>query len=295
MTKRRPIMLLAIGAAVIATAAAGLFFLTPSDDAPEDRALAVMQALATGDPETIAAAGVELEESAIAALSGATGLIEDPAVVSASAHDGDPVVSVSYTLDGEQHRAALPMTRVGGSLVPEPDALFAAVTADAPMMIGDALIPASTPTLLIPAVYEASAAPADFLAGEARISALAGADIMSPLDAELLPEASSLAQSRLDAYATDCATASDIPGGCGIVLPWAADLRDVDSAEMTIERFPSITLSETSFLADDGILIAVVHGTGHDGKPLTATYRTESWTLRGDVSFTADTIVLSVW
>nr|WP_017203945.1 hypothetical protein [Microbacterium barkeri] len=62
-----------------------------------------------------------------------------------------------------------------------------------------------------------------------------------------------------------------------------------------IERSPTVTLTPTAFVADGGILVATITGTGQDGSPRTTTYRTDSWSVRGDVAFSADGIELSVW
>ena len=50
-----------------------------------------------------------------------------------------------------------------------------------------------------------------------------------------------------------------------------------------------------TFHADGGVLVATLTGTGTDDESAAVTYRTEDWTLRGDVTVKNAGVVLSVW
>jgi hypothetical protein len=43
------------------------------------------------------------------------------------------------------------------------------------------------------------------------------------------------------------------------------------------------------------VIVATVTGTALDGSAKSITYRSTNWSLRGDVTFEDDDIVLSVW
>ncbi|WP_091231451.1 hypothetical protein [Microbacterium sp. 3J1] len=116
-----------------------------------------------------------------------------------------------------------------------------------------------------------------------------------------------LAQVELDEHLEQCA-AEGMPGGeaspgCGIRLPWGTEFAAVDDAALRIEQLPRLELEGDSdgegdyegFVADGGILVATVTGTGHDGAPRTETYRTESWSVRGDVVVSDGAVRLEVW
>ncbi|WP_144877103.1 hypothetical protein [Microbacterium sp. 1.5R] len=107
------------------------------------------------------------------------------------------------------------------------------------------------------------------------------------------------AQAELDEHLEQC-TATGAPNGtvpesCGIRIPWGAEFSTVTDARFRIERMPQITLSDDGFVAEGGALVATVTGTGQDGAPRTETYRTENWSVRGDVDRTRTGIDLTVW
>ncbi|GAA5197308.1 hypothetical protein [Microbacterium jejuense] len=104
-------------------------------------------------------------------------------------------------------------------------------------------------------------------------------------------------QEQVDAYADACAEpAAAVPGHCGIVIPWAADLAQLTSVAFRVEQRPTVAISADggSFAATGGVLVASVTGTTRDGVAATFTYRTDAWTLRGDIDDEGDRIVVSV-
>ena len=114
-----------------------------------------------------------------------------------------------------------------------------------------------------------------------------------------------LAQQSLDEHLEDCTSAEIaegvVPDGCGIRIPWGTEFAAVDDVRFRIEQLPMLTLTadgvtaEDGFIAEGGILVATVSGTAQDGSPRTETYRTESWTLRGDVTVEDGEVDLDVW
>lgn len=110
-----------------------------------------------------------------------------------------------------------------------------------------------------------------------------------------------LAQAELDDHLEQC-TALGMPGGsappgCGIRIPWGTEFAAVDDAAFRIEQLPRLELDADGqgFVAAGGVLVATVSGRGQDGAPRTETYRSESWTVRGDVDVRGDAVTLDVW
>ena len=69
----------------------------------------------------------------------------------------------------------------------------------------------------------------------------------------------------------------------------------MDAIRYRIDTAPVITLTPAGFTAEGGVLVATITGTAQNGEAGTATYRTDSWSVRGDLAFTADGLLLSVW
>lgn len=114
-----------------------------------------------------------------------------------------------------------------------------------------------------------------------------------------LSDPTALAQRALDEHLEGCtaeeAAGGAVPEGCGIRIPWGTEFAAVDSVRFRIERMPLLQLSDDGFVADGGILVATVSGTGQDSARLTQTYRTESWTVRGDATVSDGEARLQVW
>lgn len=108
-----------------------------------------------------------------------------------------------------------------------------------------------------------------------------------------------LAQQTLEAQLEECAgevaVGGAVPEGCGIRIPWGTEFATVDETRFRIERMPLLELSAGDFVARGGVLVATVTGTGQDGAAKTETYRTESWSVRGDVIISGAQVDLDIW
>jgi hypothetical protein len=108
-----------------------------------------------------------------------------------------------------------------------------------------------------------------------------------------------LAQQTLEAQLEECAgeviVGGAAPEGCGIRIPWGTEFAAVDETRFRIERMPVLELADSDFVARGGVLVATVTGTGQDGAAKTETYRTESWSVRGDVIISGAQVVLDFW
>lgn len=114
-----------------------------------------------------------------------------------------------------------------------------------------------------------------------------------------IADAQTLAQQQLDEHLETCtaeqSTGGAVPDRCGIRIPWGTEFAAVESVRFRIDRMPVLVLTDDGFVADGGVLVATVTGTGQDGAARTETYRTESWSVRGDVAVDGDRVDLDVW
>lgn len=285
-----------IGGAIAAVVAAGalVWLLLPRSGA-EEHALAYLQALADGDITAVEATGVDVSATAAAAFADASEHLSAVAIESSTAGDQSADVVVSYELAGERHESILTLSQHKGRWVPDAASALGSVQFSVPAGIADAVLSADE-IVLLPAVYEASVSPSAFLDGSATVEVPLSSTQQVDIDAALRPEAAEIAQTQLDEYLGDCTKpAAEAPPACGITIPWAADFSQVSEIRYRVEQSPTISLPPTGFLADGGVLVATVTGTAHDGSAKTLTYRSTNWSVRGDVSFADDDIVLSVW
>ncbi|MFK3676129.1 hypothetical protein ACI2IP_00270 [Microbacterium sp. NPDC090218] len=295
------------GAAAVVAVAAGVWIWqsTSRTPTPEESALSYLRALESGDPDAVEGAGVDVSAEALGAFAAATDFIEDAAVRTVSGGDGRPpgdekaTAEVSFLLDGEEHTAELSLTAVEGRWTVDASGfgtMTATTTTGSFVAIGAQTFPISKKTALLPAVYTIAAAPTTLLEGQSSMLVLPGEDSEIALDATVRPEATAAAQEQLDEHLTACtAPAGAAPEGCGIRIPWGTDFRAVSEFRYRVEELPVVTIEGTEFRADGGSLVSTVTGTGQDGTERTTTYRTDSWSVRGGVAFTADDLVLSVW
>ena len=293
--------------AIVVAAAAGLWVWQATTRAatPEETALTYLRALESGDPAAVKATGIEVSSSALTAFTAATALVEDVEVTAAAGEGRDAVdgakttVETSFRLGGEAHTAELSLTHTGGRWTVDASGLgtmTATTTPGAFLAIGDVTVPARHAVPLLPAAYAVAAAPSDLLDGEAALVVLPGNDSALAVEASLRPEATVAAQEQLDEHLAICtAPGSAPPEGCGIRIPWGTEFRTASEIRYRVEQLPTIVLAGTGFTADGGVLVATVTGTGQDGAERTTTYRTDSWSIRGDVSFTADDVALTAW
>jgi hypothetical protein len=243
---------------------------------------------------------MDVTEQAAESFEAASGRVEEPRVESVVDAEDSATVTVSYAIADERLDAVMELARVDGRWIPLPGTATGEVRATATIggfvAIGDVVLPADAPIRLLPAVYALAPAPTAMLDGAATVRVLPGDTADVELTATLRPEATDIAQEQLDAHLAECtAPAATVPPGCGIRIPWAADLTAVSGIRYRIEQSPALTLSATSFRADSGVLVATVTGSGFDGAERTVSYRTQSWALIGDVAFTAEDIVLTAW
>lgn len=104
-------------------------------------------------------------------------------------------------------------------------------------------------------------------------------------------------QDLLDEHLKACAasTAAVAPEHCGISIPWGTEFGSVTGIRYRIEQMPHLTIDGEEFTASDGVLVATVTGTGHDGAARTETYQSANWAVRGDVHVAGDTATITVW
>lgn len=288
-------------AVVVLVITLGGWFLVSSlrSPSPEDAALAYLRALEDGDPQAVKATGAEVPASALAALDGATARIEHPAVTAVQGTGEARRVEVSFRLDGEEHDAELSVSAVDGRWVVDSSwlgALEPNTTIGTAVTIGEAALPGGEQTALLPGRYRVAAAPVALLDGTADAVVLPGETTTVELQTVLRPDAVEAAQRQLDEHLETCtAPAPSPPPGCGIRLPWGVDFRAVTEIRYRIDQQPTVSLTPPGFHAAGGVLVATVTGTGQDGAPRTTTYRSDDWSLRGDVEFTAEGLRLTAW
>ncbi len=292
--KRRAAWITAGTLAAALVAAALVWFLIPRGSA-EDQALAYLRAVADGDVAAVEATGLDVPPATASAFADASDRLSEEAIVSSATDDRSAVVTVSFELAGTRHESTLKLSQQQGRWVPDAATAFGSVHFTVPAGIAGTVLPADRVPLL-PGVYEVSAAPAQFLDGSATVEVLPGIMQEIDVDATLRPEATDTAQAQLDEYLATCTkpAAEAIPS-CGLAIPWAADFSAVSEIRYRIEQTPVVALTPAAFQADGGILVATVAGTALDGSAKTLTYRSTNWSVRGDVTFTDDDIVLSVW
>lgn len=295
---------LAGGVAALVVIGAGLWIWQSTNRPPtaEEAATSYLRALESGDPSMVAATGVAASSTALDAFAGATKLIEDAEVTSAPVdHDGTEkaTVEVSFRLDGEKHTAELSLMPIDGRWTVDASGLgttTATTTIGSFVSIGEAFLPVGEPAALLPAEYTAAVAPSSLLDGRSTLRVLPGERSALAVEASLRPEATTTAQQQLDDQLGACtAPGSAPPEHCGIRIPWGTEFRAVSEYRYRVEQLPTIVLDGTGFRADEGVLVSTLTGTGQDGTERTTTYRTDSWSVRGEISFTADDLVVTVW
>lgn len=293
--------LIAGGAAIVVVIGAAAIWIWQSS-APvsaEDAATAYLRALESGDSAAVEATGIAVTPDALAAFDEADALIDEAAVMAVEQTDATATADVSFTLGGETHDAELSLALTDGSWTVDASGLGTVAATTSPgtaFSLGAATFTASDDIVLLPAAYTAVAAPTDLLDGGVDLVVLPGEQTEIAIDAMLRPEATAAAQQALDEHLEECTSSGEVvPDGCGIRIPWGTDFRDVSEVRYRIEALPTIVLSESGFTAAVGALVATVSGTGQDGTARTLTYRTDDWSVRGDVTFSDRELVLETW
>lgn len=310
MTPRgRRAALVATGVLVLGAVGAGVWWQAASrPPTAEQAAAAYLRALESGDGDAVAEVVPGLVPSAVRAFDGATALITD-AELRGVEPEGDDVASaeVSFRLAGENRAALLTLTLRDGRWGVDESGLgrlTATSSLGSFVAVGGQMLATGEEALLPPAEYEVSAVPTELLEGAATVTVLPGGESAPAVAATRRPEAEDAARAQLDARLERCtAPSSDSAGdaaarpaaGCGIRIPWGTEFRSIDDVGYRIERAPALELADDTFRATGGVLVATVHGVGQDGTQRTVTYRTSSWSVRGDVDYTADDIILTPW
>ena len=277
----------------------------------EDAARSYLTALSQGDLDTIQTMRDQrLDEDAELILATAfadAAYVEDPKIddigegsggvlaVRATAEIESERVDVSFDLvRGDDGDWALRGDYLGSATV---EAHIEEGTALPAVWIGDALASSGAESALLPARYVATAAPRGVVEGEAELHVAAGDSTAVELTATLTPEATVRAQEQIDAYAQGCAVpATTVPDNCGLVVPWAADLADLERIAFRIEQLPTVGLSpgSASFDATGGSIVATATGVTHEGTPASFTYRADDWSLRGTLELSGEEMLLAV-
>ena len=301
MTRRGAWVLAGAIALALLLLAAGLWIwqATSRPASAEDTADAYLRALESGDADALTAVSATVPETALTAFAAAEERISDVTLTSVDPRGDTASAAVSFVLAGEQHTASLSLSQSEGRWRVDASSLGtvkAEVSTGGFIAIGDATYAIDEEIALFPAVYAVAPAPRALLAGETAAIVLPGDPVEVALEVTLLPAATAAAQTVLDEHLDDCTKGgAEIPSGCGIRIPWGTEFQAVSDIRYRIETPPVLALTPTGFDAVSGILVATVTGTGQDGAPRTTTYRTESWSLRGDVSFTETGVDLAVW
>lgn len=310
MTRRRG-GLLAIGIGIMLLVAAGtvagiwIWQTASRSPSAEETTRAYLQALTVGDADAVVSTGVSVSDDARAVFAGASAFIDDAAVVGVEERGGSATADVSFRMGDRDRTATLTLERRDGGWRLDSSALAlldVRMSTGSAVVIGEVAVSAEKPLALLPAVYDVAAAPSALLEGGTTAALLPGETTAVEIDVEVRAAATDAAQDVLDEHLETCTAEGDsasdggaTPEGCGIRIPWGVDFREVTDVAFRIETLPTVSLTPTAFTAGGGVLVATVDGTGHDGSARTITYRTESWTVRGDVAFTTKGIELTVW
>lgn len=294
--------------AVAAVVAVGVWWSasrTPSAGEAADRYL---RALESGDYAAIESMFAQPPDDTVAAaFSSAESYVSDAGVKELATAEGEADVRAEAEIGGERRSLSFTLTSTDGGWLVTPDSLAlvrvettfgeAGAGGDS-VWIGDALIPTGTDVAVLPAVYVVEAAPRALLSGSATAAVSSDGSVQEvAIETALTPEATTVAQERLDAYLDECAApATAVPVACGIRVPWAADLTGLDGIAFRIEERPVLALSAdgSGFEATGGVIVATATGSSRTGGTGSFTYRADDWALRGSVEFTGDAMVLSV-
>ncbi|WP_019181223.1 hypothetical protein [Microbacterium yannicii] len=309
--KRAAVIGIVVASALVVGGAGAAWFLMTRPPSAEDAARTYLSALSEGDIDTIMSMRDDrLDDDGERILSAAftdAGFVEDATIDRMrEGQDGAVAVDATASIDGERVDVSFRLARGGdGAWVLGGDYL-ASATVEAQLeggaalpavWIGDALVPTGQTVALLPAAYVAAAAPRSIVEGETEVAVGAGAPVEIEVTASLTPDATGRAQEQLDAYAQACAEpATAVPDNCGLVVPWAADLAELERIAFRIEGLPAVTLSPdaASFAATGGIIVATATGRTREGTPGAFTYRADDWSLRGTLRLSGDEMLLTV-
>lgn len=310
--KRTGILGIAVaGAALLVLGVLGIgWMLTRSGDtgAPESAEAAAwryLHALEEGDydavaellPDRAGASDRAIED----AFRGASGYVTQPRIQEQVPDaSGETGFRVAVRLGGQEGTVFFGLAQHDGAWVLASDylaTLEVSTTLGTHVMVGDALVAAGQ-TSVLPALYPVRAVPEGILSGEVLVAVTNEVPVSTRIEAAVGPDADVRAQAALDAHLAECtAPAASVPAGCGILVPWGADLAAVSGFRYRIDTDPTISIAAAgeSFVATGGDLIVTATGTTPEGDTASFTYRDADWTLRGTVGFEADALILTVF
>jgi hypothetical protein len=310
--KRAAVVGIVAGAAVAVAAAGAVAWILLRPASADDVARDYLAALTEGDWEAIDGMRADrladdAEQIVADAFVGAAGYAQEPRIVTVGEErDGRVDVEATAEIDGSSRDILFTLTRVGSDWKLAGEDFLASLTVRAAIedgttlpavRIGDAVAPTETAVALLPAVYDIGPAPPGVLEGGAVVGVSNDEPATVEVAASFSPDAATQAQEQLDAHVESCTRASaEVPDHCGLIVPWQADLAELERIAFRVERLPEVTLSPTgtSFDATGGIVVATAHGLRRDGTPGSFTYRADDWALRGSIRFSGDEMVLAV-
>ncbi|QEW03649.1 hypothetical protein [Microbacterium lushaniae] len=266
---------------------------------PEDTARAYLEALETGDADALAGLIVSEDAEPADAFAAASSYPQRPRIDQLTETGSGAAVQATAAFDGAEREISFGLRLIDGRWRVAGDFLATVevgTTVGDAVLVGDVLLPAG-PVLLLPAVYEFSAAPRGLVDGSVTAAVSTDRPTDVQLEASLSPEATARLQEQVDAYARECtAGGTAVPEACGLRIPWAADLASASAFAYRVERLPTLALSPDvrTFVASGGVVVATVTGVDRAGAQTSFTYRDDAWTLRGDVVVTGEDIVLAV-
>ena len=152
---------------------------------------------------------------------------------------------------------------------------------------------------LLPAAYTVSGWPSAYLEGESVIvPGLDDSATSVELDPSFTEQAQSDAEAQLTAYLEACLEpADDVDQGCGMVIPWPADLAEASEIVYRADAMPEIAvdLDAGTFQATGGAVAATVRGSLADGTESEFSYRTDDWSVYGSVAADGEGLLISVF
>lgn len=291
----------AVAAVVIVAGAGGAWWFANRDAGARATAEAYLEALAAGDGQTLADIVADAgSEETVAAFAEASEYISLPSLDDLDVDGDRAAATATATLGDESLDLRFEMTRDDDGWAIDGTSLLTTLAEPAgTLAIGSLELPAGDPIALLPARYEVTAVPSEIVEGSESVRILPSEEPQTIAVATRAADgADAVAQQYLDAYAEECTEpAEDLPDACGIVVPWAADLVELERVYFRVERVPQIELDLTTgrFAATGGIIEATAHGITHEGVTASFDYRAEDWAMRGSVRFEGAQLRLSVF
>lgn len=305
---KRPLVpiLAVVGVVVVGMLAIG-FWSTSRPASAEETAARYLDALASGDADAVRALLADADavpETAWSAFSSASAHLEEVEVVDVEESEDSAEVRAEATLGGAPQELAFTLaSSASGWHVTEAPLAPVAITATRGAWVDVAGEPVAldggaAQLSLLPGSYDVSAWPAEYLEGTATAVVGAGPDPVSvDLEPAYTEQALVDAEAELSAHLESClAPASEVPQGCGMIVPWPADLAEASAISFRADRMPetAIDLESGTFQATGGAVVATVTGTLPDGAESVHSYRTDAWNLYGTISLDAEGLLLSV-